>query len=1580
MALLYLGSACMQDPEAPHNQPDTPTLSVDEASVTRVSMLVNGSFGHDLTDITSYGVELSEALFDAGGEVRALVPQEVGADGYALGVSGLSPNETYYLRAFISNGHSKMYSSVVTQKTPETSVASVSDAVLSADGAYVTATLEDNGGRSVEEVGFVWGEQNDRRAIRREKRYPATLSDDGKSFKLPVSYIGKGTHYVLAYAEDNKEATGFSRIALERIVRDDEPLPEFQPANEIWYTSTDGEVVPVNQETIAEFGVNLVSNVYADGKGIIAFDGPLTVIATSAFRNCPTLETVSLAGTQITDIYWGGFMNCSSLKSISLPTGLKKLGGYALYGTAISSIELPSTLEYIDHDAFASCPRLEEITIPESVNYISPVRAFGDRTPIKAFYGKGATADHACLIMDDCLVGIANKDQELDFVIPDGVKTLGSYLFDFWCNFKSITFPSSLEVGSESMSSFSSPQRLSAFYGSFVSEDNRCLIINNEMLGFAFYNLGASSYTIPAGVKVMGEACMYNQNNNELKTLILPEGVESVKQSFIGLTSIESVELPSSLKEIDDKAFFAAYDLKRLTVPASVESIGSLAFQAAGYEATRQSARPSSLQIEPRADDANGMTDITFLSATPPAIQPDTFDQMVYDCPLYVPSSAVDTYKSATNWSKYAERIMAIPADWKPNHYLTFTSEGTTKLSLTNHYNNAPVLYYSRNTTDWNVWDYSELTFSSDAPVYICGDNPDGFDIDINTYSSFSSTGDPFSVSGDIMSLINNQESVTIIPKEGCFRGLFFGTNIVSPPSLPATTLAYGCYYQMFYACPNLASAPELPATTMAEGCYWQMFRDCTSLTTPPTLPATSMEGGCYRDMFYGCSSLNTAPELPATKLAGNCYNAMFYGCSSLTSPPELPATIMEKGCYANMFAGCGNLTSAPDLPSTSLAEDCYASMFSSCIKLATIPSRLPATTLAKRCYSSMFYYCLSIETAPEIPATTLDEYCCSRMFDSCEGLKTAPDLPATSVAEGCYSQMFSRCSSLTTAPSILPATTLANSCFSYMFNGCTSLKTAPALPATTLAKECYMNMFASCTSLETAPDLPATNLADMCYREMFTGCAIAEAPVLRATTLTLQCYYWMFYGCSNLSNVKCMATDINYSECTYNWLYGVASQGTFVKAANMNDWPSGANGIPEGWTVLNDDGTAPIAPSKYLTFTSEGTTKLSLSNQGYAPVLYYSFDTTSWTQWDYGELSFAADKPLYICGDNTNGLCPDSNVHTVNVFTASGDLFAVSGDIMSLLNKDEDMTAIPGNPGSSAITSCFYGLFRDCTILTSGPSLPASQLTPLCYSYMFSGCTALKVAPELPATIISTRCYDHMFEGCSALTEAPALSANSLATGCYANMFQDCTGLSSAPELPATTLTGYCYDNMFQGCTRLTAAPVLPATAIDMYSYRGMFSGCTSLVTPPELPATTFKSFECYEEMFKGCTSLATAPALPVTELTNGCYANMFKDCTSLRTAPELPAEVLVRNCYYGMFENCSKLNYVKCLVKEVNDSANLNRWLYGVASSGTFVKSAQASNWPAGSSGIPEGWAVVNDGDTPSGGNEGTGEEDWN
>lgn len=155
--------------------------------------------------------------------------------------------------------------------------------------------------------------------------------------------------------------------------------------------------------------------------------------------------------------------------------------------------------------------------------------------------------------------------------------------------------------------------------------------------------------------------------------------------------------------------------------------------------------------------------------------------------------------------------------------------------------------------------------------------------------------------------------------------------------------------------------------------------------------------------------------------------------------------------------------------------------------------------------------------------------------------------LPATALTSNCYQSMFQGCINLTTAPQLI-ATTLTYSCYCYMFSGCTSLTQAPSLPATTLANGSYNGMFNGCTSLTTAPELPATTLANFCYQHMFSGC-------------------------TNLNYIKMLATDISAINCLNNWVNGVASTGTFVKAASMASLPSGIygkNGIPNGWSVQN--------------------------------------------------------------------------------------------------------------------------------------------------------------------------------------------------------------------------------------------------------------------------------------------------------------------------------------------------------------------------------------------------------------------------
>jgi hypothetical protein len=88
----------------------------------------------------------------------------------------------------------------------------------------------------------------------------------------------------------------------------------------------------------------------------------------------------------------------------------------------------------------------------------------------------------------------------------------------------------------------------------------------------------------------------------------------------------------------------------------------------------------------------------------------------------------------------------------------------------------------------------------------------------------------------------------------------------------------------------------------------------------------------------------------------------------------------------------------------------------------------------------------------------------------------------------------------------------------------------------------------------------------------MFRGCtSLTTAPSLPATALTVNCYREMFYGCKSLNYIKCSAVDISVvsaTNCTYEWLFSVASSGTFVKNPNMSSWSRGVSGIPTDWTV----------------------------------------------------------------------------------------------------------------------------------------------------------------------------------------------------------------------------------------------------------------------------------------------------------------------------------------------------------------------------------------------------------------------------
>jgi len=185
--------------------------------------------------------------------------------------------------------------------------------------------------------------------------------------------------------------------------------------------------------------------------------------------------------------------------------------------------------------------------------------------------------------------------------------------------------------------------------------------------------------------------------------------------------------------------------------------------------------------------------------------------------------------------------------------------------------------------------------------------------------------------------------------------------------------------------------------------------------------------------------------------------------------------------------------------------------------------------------------------------------------------------LPWSELTTGCFVRMFFNCTSLTWAPE-LPATVLAQHCYYNMFRQCTGIKSYLfSLPAMTLTQDCYREIFRGCTNLKVVADnlFPATTLAPRCYQQLFADDKIlTRAPELPAETLVSECYKQMFSNCPALRYIKCLATTGINATNLNQWVNKVSSEGTFVKssAVTVTSWPTNpANGIPSGWTVVDD-------------------------------------------------------------------------------------------------------------------------------------------------------------------------------------------------------------------------------------------------------------------------------------------------------------------------------------------------------------------------------------------------------------------------
>jgi len=476
-------------------------------------------------------------------------------------------------------------------------------------------------------------------------------------------------------------------------------------------------------------------------------------------------------------------------------------------------------------------------------------------------------------------------------------------------------------------------------------------------------------------------------------------------------------------------------------------------------------------------------------------------------------------------------------------------------------------------------------------------------------------------------------------------------------------------------------------------------------------------------------------------------------------------------------------------------------------------------------------------------------------------------------------------------------------------------------LPATTLTGHCYRAMFANCSLLRTAPQLPATTMADSCYRFMFQGCVLmTTAPNLPATTLITNCYYGMFSGTSSLNYIRCLATNPS-STYTSSWTSGVATSGTFVKDINAQWDTNTADGIPRGWTTI-DEGTQIVAAptihcvNNIITFgcdTPNATIYYRLGGSGqyliYDNPIEILEDTLVevYASKNGSDSTVTSQTCIYvepeIPGDSDSESEEGEHNYTYDYLTLD---IITGGNLLWKAN------------GTNATKTIQYsindGEWTSITSTTSGVTIPVSAGD----SVRFKG-TNTRYCEQNKAN----------YSGFEAGSATFNISGNILSL-IYGDNF-----------IGQDIVNTWAFTQFFKNSKPVSAENmILLAPSVPNSGYRAMFSKCsTLLVAPKELPATT---------------------------LGQNAYYYMFEDC-AFTNAPVLPAASRSSACYQYMFTNCNNLNYIKCL--DTNpQSGYYTGWTTNVAAVGTFVKADNVS-WTTGVNGIPTTWVQVNQSDEGSG-----------
>ena len=371
---------------------------------------------------------------------------------------------------------------------------------------------------------------------------------------------------------------------------------DVMPNNEIWYTSSGGEIVMPNYS--AMFGAVIVSNTYNNGKGVIKFNGKVIEIGERSFY-----EYFSHRVTKFTD-----FSNRVKLTSINIPNSVTKIGAKAFSGCLnLRDINIPNSVTKIGASAFKGCRSLTSIFIPNCVTEIGQF-VFQGCFNLTEFNSKLASEDGRCLIVDKKIIAFAPAGLT-EYIIPNGVVEIGEYAFE-GCSLTTIDIPISVtKIGKYAFSDCFNLRSIDIPNGVTEIEDfafNGCFNLTSVNIPNSVIKIGEYAFSgcqnlisvsIPNSVTKI-ERCAFSDCSS-LKSIDIPYGVfeigdyafsghrvlanidsanGKVNVRFIGCKSLTSVSIPDSVTKIGRCAFDGCCNLRCINIPNSVKRIEKDAF------------------------------------------------------------------------------------------------------------------------------------------------------------------------------------------------------------------------------------------------------------------------------------------------------------------------------------------------------------------------------------------------------------------------------------------------------------------------------------------------------------------------------------------------------------------------------------------------------------------------------------------------------------------------------------------------------------------------------------------------------------------------------------------------------------------------------------------------------------------------------------------------------------------------------------------------------------------------------------------------------------------------------------------